>query len=51
MEKAFAFALESRGSVWHNAFALCCSDFAAEIGLARLAEFTLAALGCTRDDR
>lgn len=48
MEQFLALALESRCTVRHNSFALCSPDLAAEIGLARLAEFAFTAFGCAR---
>ena len=39
MEEVFATALESRGSVRHNASALGGANLAAEVGLAGFAEF------------
>jgi hypothetical protein len=43
VEQRFPFALESRGAVGHDAFALGCSDLAAKVGLAGFAELALAA--------
>lgn len=48
MEEVFALALESRRPVGHDAFTLRCSDLAAEICLARLAELAFSALRSTR---
>jgi hypothetical protein len=45
VEKILALALEARGSVRHNTLALSGSDLATEVGLARLAELALLALG------
>jgi len=50
MEEVFSLALKSRRSIWHDAFALRRSDLAAEIRLARGAEFTLTTLGRAGDD-
>jgi hypothetical protein len=38
MQEILALALEARGAVWHNAFALCSADLATEIRLAGFAE-------------
>ena len=43
MQEVFAFALEARGPVRHDAFALSCSDLAAKVCLAGFAEFAFAA--------
>ena len=45
MEEILALALETRGSVRHDTLALGGSDLATEVGLARLAELALLALG------
>lgn len=45
VEKLLALALEAGGAVGHNSLALRGPNFAAEIGLARLAELALLALG------
>jgi hypothetical protein len=45
VEEVFALALEARGAVGHNAFALRGPDLAAEVRLAGFAEFAFAALG------
>lgn len=45
MEEIFALAFEAGGAVRHDAFALCGSDFAAEVRLAGFAEFAFAAFG------
>lgn len=47
MQEVLAFALESRGSVRHDTFALSRSDLAAEIRFAGFAEFALATFRCT----
>lgn len=41
MENVLAASSESRGSVWHDTFALGGANLAAEIGFAGFAEFTL----------
>lgn len=46
VEEVLALALEARGSVRHDTLALGGSDLATEVGLARLAELALLALGC-----
>ncbi len=46
VEQVFAFAFKSRGPIWHDSFTLCCADLAAEVRLARFAEFAFAAFGC-----
>ena len=46
VEEVLALALETRGSVRHDTLALGGSDLATEVGLARLAELALLALGC-----
>ena len=45
VEEILALALEARGSVGHDTLALGGSDLATEVGLARLAELALLALG------
>ena len=45
MEERFAFAGEARGAVGHDAFALGCSDLAAEVGFAGFAELAFFAFG------
>jgi hypothetical protein len=45
VEQVFAFALEARGAVRHDAFALGGADLATEVGLSGLAELALAAFG------
>ena len=46
VEEILALALEARGAVGHDTLALCCADFAAEVGLAGLTELALLALWC-----
>jgi hypothetical protein len=46
VEEILALALEARGAVRHDTLALGCADLAAQVGLARLAELALLALGC-----
>jgi len=50
VEEILALALEARGSVRHDTLALSGSDLATEVGLARLAELALLALGGARLD-
>ena len=48
MQKVFALALEARGAVRHDTFALGGADLTAEVRLAGLAELAFLAFGCTR---
>jgi hypothetical protein len=45
VEEVLALALEARGAVRHNAFALRGADLAAEVGLSGLAELAFFAFG------
>ena len=46
VEEILALALEAAGAVRHDTLALGRADLAAEVGLSRLAELALLALGC-----
>lgn len=50
MQKIFSFALETACAIRHHTFSLSCSDLAAEISLARLAELAFLAFWCAKDD-
>ena len=45
MKNILALALEARRAIRHDAFALRCSNLAAEVGLARPTEFAFSAFG------
>lgn len=47
MQKVMTFAAETGGAVGHDAFSLGGADFAAKVGFAGFAEFTIAAFGST----
>ena len=49
MQEVFSFAAEARGAIRHDAFTLSGSNFAAEVGFARFAEFAFAAFRGTRE--
>ena len=51
MQQIFAFGLEARGAVGHDAFALGGADFAAQVRLAGFAEFAFAAFGRAGEGR
>jgi hypothetical protein len=44
VQEVLALALEPRGSIGHDSPSLGCSDLAAKVGLARLAELAFTAL-------
>jgi hypothetical protein len=46
VQQILTFALEAGGAVWHHTLALGGSNLAAEIGLARFAEFAFLAFWC-----
>jgi hypothetical protein len=48
MQQIFPLALESACAIRHDALSLCCSDFAAKIGLAACAELAFAAFRCVQ---
>lgn len=46
VKEVFALALEARSAIRHDTFSLSRTDFAAEVGLARLAELAFPAFWC-----
>jgi len=50
VQEVFAAGFKPGGAVWHDSLALGGTDLAAEVRLARFAEFTFAALWCAKEN-